>query len=98
MTDPNRVEVNPVKIFCGHAMRGVRAAIEQNGSGFSLQPETCGGTARMKDGSSGAEHDELHVIKLELKIENRNVSEPRARVSIGSGVSEPRAVCQNRER
>ena len=40
MTDPNRIEIGPVKIFLRHAVRGVTSAIKQQRSCFGLQPES----------------------------------------------------------
>jgi hypothetical protein len=49
MTNPDGVEVYPVKIFFGHAMRRIGAAIEQDRSRICLQPETGGCAMRMEN-------------------------------------------------
>src|SRR2546429_75381 len=84
VANPNRVDIDPIEIFFGQAMRRVGAAIQQQRSVFSFQPERRRGPLRMKYGSPGSENDELHAGKARLKIENcKALSEPRA---VASGI------------
>src|SRR6185369_3914204 len=70
VTNPDRIEVYPVKIFLGHAMRHVGTAVEQDRSRIRLQPESGRGAMRMKNGGAGTEDNELHGGEIKLKIEN----------------------------
>src|SRR5436853_5485642 len=52
MANPNGVEIGPVEIFCRHSVRGVTAAIKQDRTSFSFQPESSRCAPRMRDGSA----------------------------------------------
>jgi hypothetical protein len=65
MADPNCIKVDPIKILLRHSMGSISAAIEQNRSGFCLQPEGGGRATWMKNGGAGTEDYELHGKKLD---------------------------------
>ena len=67
MADPDNIKVSPVETLCGHTMRRVGAAVEQERSVFSLEPERRRCALGMWNGSAGAEDREFHSGKARLK-------------------------------
>ena len=60
MANPDCIKAGPIEILFGHPMRCVGAAIKQQRTRLSLQPERRRCALRVEDGSAGAENDELH--------------------------------------
>src|SRR2546423_10208046 len=73
MANPDCLKIRPIEILFGHPMRRVGAAIKQQRTRLSLQPERRRGALSVEDGSAGTEHDELHKTKRKLKNENCKV-------------------------
>jgi hypothetical protein len=49
VANPYGIEIRPIELVFGHAMRRIRAAIQQQRAALSFHPETSRSTLRMKD-------------------------------------------------
>src|SRR5256714_11300064 len=84
MANPDCLKVRPIEILFGHPMRRVGAAIKQQRTRLSLQPERRRCALRVEDGCAGAENDELHKTKRKLKSENCKVQISKLVVTVRS--------------